>query len=78
MKEQIKNFIEKNFIFGEKKLEDNELLFDSGIIDSIGFIELLAFIEKTFNISLDMSEITIEKFNTINNIVETIKDKIDR
>lgn len=78
MKEKIKNFIVENFLFKERGLEDNEPLFESGIIDSLGLIKLLAFIEKTFNISLNMSEIDIEDFNTLNDILETIQKKMDQ
>ncbi len=73
MKEQIRRFIVENFLFNERGLEDDEPLFDSGIIDSLGLMKLLAFIEKKFNISVEMSEIMIENFNTLNGIMETLK-----
>ncbi len=73
MKEQIRRFIVENFLFGERSLEDDEPLFDSGIIDSLGLMKLLAFIEKKFNISIEMSEIMIENFNTLNGIMETLE-----
>jgi len=76
MKNQIKSFIIDTFMFGEGSLGDEEPLFDTGIIDSIGFIKLLAFIEKNFGASIDMSEVVMEKFNTLNNIAETVKSKI--
>ena len=78
MKEKIKNFIVENFLFGERGLEDDEPLFESGIIDSLGLIKLLAFIDETFKISMEMSEIDIENFNTLNDILETIKRKMDQ
>jgi acyl carrier protein len=72
VKEQIKSFIVENFLFGERGLEDDEPLFESGIIDSLGLIKLIAFIEKNFNISIDMGEIMIENFSTLNDIMETL------
>ncbi len=75
MKEQIRKFIVENFLFGERGLEDDEPLFDSGIIDSLGLMKLLAFVEKKFNISVDMSEIAIENFNTLNGIMETLTSR---
>ena len=77
MEEQIKSFIFETFMFSEGNLENNEPLFESGIIDSLGFIKLLAFIEKTFGVSIAMSEVTMEKFSTINDIVKIIKEKLD-
>ena len=75
MKEKIKNFIVENFLFGERGLKDDEPLFESGIIDSLGLIKLLAFIDEKFNVSVDMSEIMIENFNTLDDIMETLKSR---
>lgn len=77
VKEEIKKFIVDQFLFGERGLKDDEPLFESGIIDSLGLIKLLAFIDETFHISLNMSEIDIEDFNTLNDILETIQGKMD-
>lgn len=78
MKEQLKQFIINTFMFGEGTVEDDENLFDSGIIDSLGFIKLLAFVEEKLKISIDMSEVTMEKFSTINNMVKTIESKMHK
>lgn len=75
MKAQIKKYIIDTFMYGEGALEDDEALFDSGIIDSLGFIKLLAFIEENFNVSMDMSEVSMENFNTVNDIQATIEGK---
>ena len=77
MKEKIKNFIVETFLFGERALKDDEPLFESGIIDSLGLIKLLAFIEENFNVSIDMSEIMIENFNTVNDILETLNSRVN-
>lgn len=78
MKEQIEKFIVETFMFGEGTLEDDEQLFESGIIDSMGFIKLLSFIEKTFNVPVDMSEVTMDKFGTVNDIVKMINTKLKK
>lgn len=76
MKEQVKSYIIETFMFGEGSLEDDEPLFESGIIDSLGFIKLLSFIEKTFGVSIAMEEVAMENFSSINAIVDTIDEKI--
>ncbi len=78
MKGQIKDFIIKTFMCGKGSLKDDQPLFASGIIDSLGFIKLLAFIQKTFHVVIEMSEVTMEKFNTINDIAKIITDKVSR
>lgn len=75
MKEQIKRYIVETFLYGEGTIEDDQSLFDSGIIDSLGFIKLLAFIEETFQVDIDRSEVGMENFNTVNEILATIETK---
>lgn len=75
MKDKIKDFIISTFMYGEGSLKDDELLFDSGIIDSLGLIKLLSFIEKEFDIQVDMSDITMDNFASVNNIAATINEK---
>jgi acyl carrier protein len=78
MKEKIKDFILQTFMFGEGTLKDKQPLFESGLIDSLGFLKLLAFIEKNFGISFDMKEIAIENFNTVEDIVKTLEKKMKK
>lgn len=75
MKEKIKNFIIETLMFGEGALEYDEQLFESGKIDSLGFMKLLAFIDKDLNVRIDMSDVSMDKFATVNDIVKTIESK---
>jgi acyl carrier protein len=75
MKEQIKQYIVETFLYGQGTVGDDQSLFDSGIIDSLGFIKLLAFIEETFKVDIDRSEVGMENFNTVNDILATIQGK---
>jgi len=43
-------------------------------IDSLSFVELLVFIEKTFNIKLMESGLTREDFRTIRSLASSIQD----
>ncbi len=76
IKESLKKFIMETFMFGQGELNYDTPLFETGIIDSMGFIKLLAFLEKSCGISLDMSEITMENFRTINEICSKIASKL--
>lgn len=65
----VKKFVSENFLFGngdEIALDTN--LFDKGIIDSTGIIELISFIEETFKISIDDDELVMDNFSNLNNI----------
>ena len=75
MKDQIKTFILNKFPDGEGELSNSTSLFSAGIIDSLKLMELIAFCEKTFNISINMDEVTINNFDSVNNICKLIDSK---
>ena len=75
IKEKIRAYIISNFMNGEGQITDDEQLFESGIIDSIGFIKLLSYIESTFNTLMDISEFSIDS-GTVNGITQMVNDKI--
>lgn len=69
-KQIIKYFAKQN-----KKITSNTELFNSGFLDSIDMVELVMFIEEQFEIKLPQNLMTIENFNSLENIV-TIIDEI--
>ena len=77
MKEKIKQYILDTFMHGDGSFEDDEYLHESGIINSMGYAKLLAFIEETYDVSLDMGELSADNFGTLNDIVEMIKNKME-
>lgn len=76
MKDAVRNFIVTTFMHGEGALDDDDQIFEKGIIDSLGFIKLLSFIENRFKVSIDMSEVSMDKFGSISDIVRTIESKV--
>ena len=75
IEEKLKGFILEHFLHGEGVLKNSESLFGSGIVDSLRLMELIAFVEKTFNISVNMSDVTIKNFDSVNKISGLIKNK---
>jgi acyl carrier protein len=76
MKEKIKKYILENFLHGDGSIEDDEQLFETGIINSIGFVKLLAYIEKTYDVPIDISEVTAD-CGTLNDIMGLINGKLE-
>ena len=77
--EIVKEFIIENFLFGEEdqlKLDTN--FFDKGIIDSTGVIELVSFLEETFNISVDDEELIPENLSSLKNIDVFLQKKLSQ
>jgi len=72
----ISNFIVENFLFGESgKLTENTDLFKESIIDSTGILELIAFIEMTYQISIKDDEILQDNFCSLKAIKTFLESK---
>lgn len=72
---KIREYIITSFRNGDDKIADDEQLFETGIIDSIGFFKLLSFIESTFNTPLEISDFSID-LGTIDGITQIVNEKI--
>lgn len=73
VKEKVRNFI--STLDNARGISDTTKLIETGIIDSLNFIELILFIEKDFNIEIKLSDAQIEYFETINMLSEFIIGK---
>ena len=77
-KENVRSFIVENFLFGESdRLKDDTSFLDSAIIDSTGILELIAFLEESFDISIDDTEMLPENFDSLDNISGYLSKKLN-
>lgn len=75
---QTEKFVRDNFLYARPDLElpvDLPLL-EVGIIDSMGVMELIGFLEETFSVSLEDSEITEENLGTLAAIGALVRHKL--
>lgn len=72
MKESIRAYIQKNFLGPGKTLGDDDPLFESGVIDSLGHLKLISFLEKEFSVSLSMDDLSWDNFDSVNKIVALV------
>jgi acyl carrier protein len=74
----IKPFIINNFLKGDKSitLRDDSLFIEDGIIDSVGVLELVAFIEETFGFRVEDEELIPENLDSINRLVTYVELKL--
>ena len=77
LQERIRAFILKNFLFttDQTRLADDASLTRSGILDSMGMLELLLFLEQTWAIKLDEDELTLENLDSVNSLVALVGRK---
>jgi acyl carrier protein len=77
-REKIRSFVVKSFLKGDKsrKLLDDTSFIDEGIIDSIGVLELLAFLEEDFKIKVEDEEIMPDNFDSVDKLVTFVESKL--
>ena len=77
-KETIKKFIVNHFLKGDKSrsLSDDDSFIEQGIIDSIGVLELVAFLEEKFGFRVGDEEIVPENFDSVNKLDSFVQSKL--
>ncbi|MBL7687768.1 MAG: acyl carrier protein [Bdellovibrionaceae bacterium] len=56
-----------------EEITDDFGLIESGVLDSIGIFNLVAHLEKTYNISIEASDLVESNFRSINAITSFVK-----
>jgi acyl carrier protein len=74
----VRDFVLANYLVGERpeNLRDDTPLQTSGILDSLGVQTLATFIEESFQLELDASDTTPDRFNSIAEITAVIARKL--
>ena len=75
-KDKLRQFILNNFVKDKGGvLEDNTSLTDEGLIDSTGVLEIAAFIEDVFGITIEDEEIIPANFESVDSLFNYIQSK---
>ena len=77
IKSTVKEYILQEFLPGEdpNELTDTTPLITGGVLDSIGTVKLVMFIEERFNVTLQAHETDPDYLNTIESINNLILSK---
>ena len=77
LQEDIRHFIVRSFLSGEEGLLNIYSSFLSeGIVDSTGVVQLMAFIEEKYQVTIEDEELTSENLDLIRKITLFIKEKM--
>lgn len=77
--DQVQDHIRKNFLYDEKKILDaEESLLHSGVVDSTGILELIAFLEEKFSLKFEDHELIAANFDSVAKISSFIFEKISQ
>ncbi len=75
MKDQIRNFIAETAFVEPSTIQDETLIFDEGIFDSMGLLGLINFLESEYNVVTDDSELQEENFGSVERIAAFVAKK---
>jgi len=73
----IERFVVDEIMLGDSntKIDPNESLISSGVLDSLALLRLIAFLEEQMGVTVDDSEVIPENFESINEIKSFIEKK---
>ena len=80
VKTRIREFLTQNFLYMRPDfvLQDGDRLLEKGVIDSMGVMELVEFLETTYQVTPADSEVTEENFGSVSAIARFVMSKNPR
>ena len=74
VKQQVKSYIEEFITYGDP-IDDDTSLLESGMVDSTGAMEMVLFLEETFDITINDKDVDPENLDTVNLITTFVESK---
>jgi acyl carrier protein len=74
---EIRKFIAENMLFSADGFNygDNDSLLEAGIVDSVGVMELVSFVDKTYQITVPPEDISPDNFDSVSRLANYIRLK---
>lgn len=68
-------FLENEYLKKGDNIEGSDSLLENGIIDSVGMLSLVEFLEKQYSIKIDEDDLMPENFDTLDAIEDYVSSK---
>lgn len=77
VKEQIRRYVAENFLFSDNgfELDNDESFLEAGVVDSLGVLELVTFVEENFDVQVADEEIVPDNFDSVDRLADYIGRK---
>lgn len=76
--ERLRNFIYSNFLLDRSLvLSNSDSFLGRGVIDSMGVLELIAFLQETYGITVEDEELTPDNLDSFDNLTAYIARKLN-
>ncbi len=72
----IREYIQTELMMGDDSSLKNDTPLWGGVIDSVGLMQLITFIEERFEIEVDDDELTSAHFGTVGDIAALVDRKV--
>lgn len=74
---KIREFILKNLYYAEdNSIGDADSFLETGVVDSMGVMELVAYVQSEFGIEVAQHEIVVENFDSIHKLANFVRKKL--
>jgi acyl carrier protein len=77
LEEHIRKYVTENLLYVDEDFKyDNDTSFiNEGLIDSMGVMELVTYVQSEFDITVEQQEVTPDNFDSVNKLVTFIRRK---
>ena len=75
-KSRIKEYIIESTFEDVQNITDETLIFEEGVLDSMGLLFLIEFLQEEFKVTTNDDELVVENFESINKIVTFLNNKL--
>ena len=76
LKNEIKNYIVEASLSEAKNINDDTMIFESGLLDSMGLLFLIEFLNEKYQVEVNDEELNPKNFESINSIAAFVESKL--
>ncbi len=76
IKEEVRNYLKEASLSSGDSIKDDTMIFDTGVLDSMGLLFLIEFLNEQYQITVEDEELQPNNFESINNITDFIRRKL--
>ncbi len=77
VRQKLRHFILENYLFSDDQsaLKDDDSFLDGGILDSMGILELIEYLDEGLGIKVEGDELVPDNLDSINSLIKFISAK---
>jgi len=77
LEQKLHEFIIKNLYYAEDNpITEDDSFLETGVVDSMGVMELVAFVQSEFGLEVTQQEMVVENFDSIRKLANFVRRKL--